>query len=775
MNSKAESQSPWSNGVYSIKRHGVTINNCDDEPVQTPGCIQSHGALLALRLNDLVILQVSENCEQWLQKTPGQLQDTPVSAVIGTDKMAQLRIVLNEETVENNPLYAFTLPALTAAGDLDVMVHKIGGVVIVEFEKTGRADNKPDYYTLLKKNVSHLQASDSLSGLCQQVTEEFYALTGLDRVMVYRFHPDSHGEVIAETKRADLPAWLGLHYPAEDIPKPARDIFMKIWIRPVPDINAPLYELVPLANPDTGKPLELTYCALRGASIMYTEYLHNMGVAAALTMPIQKDGRLWGLIACHHYKPTYFSFQIRAACEFLAQVVSLQIKPVEERENLSYQLKLDTVHGQLIREAADTDESMLLQGQTNLMDGINSGGVALFYRNRWLKAGNTPNDEQLDGLANWIRLQPALSSMTHPAYVTDHLAQYYPPAATMTGMASGVLALPLTPDNESLIVWFRPEVIQTIHWAGSPHDKPTVEGPNGPRLTPRTSFELFAESVRAHSLPWQAVEIEAALRLRLWFMGLLIKRSEHLAILNADLTRSNEELDNFTYVASHDLKEPLRGIFKYAHQLSESALDLDEVNREKLASILRLSARMDNLLNSLLLFSRLGRAQFVNENVDLNEVMNDALEITAARRSERQTELLIPRPLPQAVCDRVSVREIFVNLISNALKYNDKPVCHIEIGHSKFDGLVDKPANRSVQINKDCPVFYVRDNGIGIEPRQQDQIFKLFKRLHGQHEYGGVGAGLTIVKMLVERHQGYIWLSSTPGVGTCFYFTLGPT
>ena len=234
--------------------------------------------------------------------------------------------------------------------------------------------------------------------------------------------------------------------------------------------------------------------------------------------------------------------------------------------------------------------------------------------------------------------------------------------------------------HENVIVWFRPETIQTVKWGGNPDEKPTVTGPHGPRLTPRKSFELFVESVQQRALPWKSVEIEAALRLRLLIMELVVTRADQLSQMNADLMRSNEELDAFAYVASHDLKEPLRGISKYAHQLLESAAALDGENRKRLEGLMRLTLRMDSLLDSLLHFSRVGRPALDLQTVDLNEIVQEALEIVAARRQETPTDIVIPRPLPSISCDRTRVREVFTNLIGNALKYNDKPCRRVEIG-----------------------------------------------------------------------------------------------
>jgi two-component system, chemotaxis family, sensor kinase Cph1 len=768
----------WGAGPYSIRRHGTTLTTCDSEPVHTPGCIQAHGALLVLRLADLCILQASENTEQHLGAAPARLLGQPVSQVVGVAGQARLGKLLGRPDPAPGATYAFTLPARADAPPLDACVHRSGNVAVLEFEATGRAGEHGgggDCFVRVKSAVGRLQAAGSEQGFCQLVAQEVRALTGLDRVMVYRFHADLHGEVVAEARRDTLAPWLGLHYPQEDIPLPAREIFKRIWIRPLPDAAGPLVELQPLANPDDGSALDMTHCALRGASVMYTEYLANMGVAASLTMPILRDGDLWGLIACHHDTPTHFPYEVRAACELLAQVASLQLKSAEHAGQLAYRLKLEHVHQQLVaRSAREGDLLALTAHQPSLLDAIDASGAALYHLDRWWCVGEVPELAQLDQLAAWLYGQPELESTTAPLYATDALAQRCPAAVGLEEVASGVLAVALSRQRRGLMLWFRPQTLQTVKWAGNPRDKPSVPGPQGPRLSPRASFALFVESVRGRSLPWSATEREAALRLRLLVLELVITRAERLADLNADLTRSNEELDAFAYVASHDLKEPLRGIHRYAHQLLESAEAIGAENHRRVENLVRLTVRMDSLLDSLLHFSRVGRMDLELEHTDLNGVLEEALEMIGARRLESRCTIGIPRPLPAVQCDPVRVREIYSNLLANALKYRRHAAAAIEVGYIGADESSARPNAPAGSAGQ--AVFYVRDDGIGIEPRHHEQVFRMFKRMHGCDEYGGgVGAGLTIVQKLVQRHGGRVWLDSKLGLGTTFYFTLpGP-
>jgi light-regulated signal transduction histidine kinase (bacteriophytochrome) len=296
------------------------------------------------------------------------------------------------------------------------------------------------------------------------------------------------------------------------------------------------------------------------------------------------------------------------------------------------------------------------------------------------------------------------------------------------------------------------------------------------RLTPRGSFELFIESVKGRSLPWSALEVDSALRLRQrqLAMEIVLSQTVKLSERNMDLTASNEELDAFAYVASHDLKEPLRGINRYAHQLLENAQTLSTADHQRVESLMRLTLRMDSLLNSLLHFSRVGRTNLEFETVDLNALVEDALEMIGMRKEDTNYPVHIPRPLPTIECNAVRVREIFSNLVSNAIKYNlhEKPLVELT-----FITPEETAARHTAPLQAQGQVIYaVRDNGIGIEERHFEHVFRMFKRLHGPNEFGGgVGAGLTVVQKVVQRHGGAIWLESTLGKGSCFYFTLPGT
>ncbi|MDO9316467.1 MAG: ATP-binding protein [Burkholderiaceae bacterium] len=769
---------------YSIKRHGISLSNCDDEPVQTPGCIQAHGMLLAVRIDDLIVTQVSDNCERWTALRVDQVLGSALSRVVGSASAERIGELVRTEALDQNPCYALTssLPGPPAdAAVMDMTIHTADGVLLVELEPSGRTlpavGQDGDYFSTVRKTIGRLKSTRSLAEFCEVVAREARSITGLDRAMVYHFHADDSGEVMADARRDDLPSWQGLRYPASDIPRPAREIFKKIGVRPLPDAQGELCEMVPLLNPDTQRPLQMTHCALRGASVMYTEYLQNMGVAATLTMPILRDGELWGLIACHHYTAKALAYPLRSAAEFLAQIASLEIAQAELREHLQYRIDLDAVHlSVLARAAGDGQLSIMNTGSPNLLDGIHADGIAIFQEARWHTAGVVPDASHLNPLAAWLRRRIDEAPDASQTFATDALGALHPPAAELAEVASGVLATAVSRHPDSpLILWFRGEQLQTYNWAGNPGEKPTAVGPLGPRLTPRRSFDLWQELVRGRSTPWRRVEVEAAQRLRRMVMDLVVVRADQLAVANAELASSNAELDAFAYVAGHDLKEPLRGINKYAHRLLEDTKAGRIQDPERVEWLLRMTVRMDTLLNALLHFSRVGRLSLDCADIDLGPVLVEAMDMLGARLAESRVEVRVPRPLPMAHCDRIRVREVFANLISNATKYNDKPHPWVEIGciGAQDEALaLQRPASTPAGARGDT-LFYVRDNGIGIETRHKDRIFAIFKRLHSADAFGGgSGAGLTIARKMVQQHGGLIWFDSQVGEGTTFYFTL---
>ncbi|GCE20331.1 ATP-binding protein [Dictyobacter kobayashii] len=748
----------------------VDLTNCDREPIHIPGSIQPHGILMVLSIPDLHITQVSNNTDTHLGTEPARLLGQHIAQLLPADQVEQLTQSLRLEAIETvNPLVITIQDSKGQEKTFDGVVHRVDGhekeLLLLELEPTLDTNNIyiPNFYQVMRTSATVLQGASNLLDMCQASAEAVRRLTGFDRVLIYRFHEDWHGEVIAEARNEDQEAYLGLHYPASDIPAQARELYRHNWLRLISDVAYQPAPIIPTDNPLTQTPLNLSSSVLRSVSPMHIMYLKNMGVAASMSISIIKNNMLWGLISCHHNAPRLVPYTVRAACEFLGQLLSLQIAAREDVDDYAYEMQVKNIQASLLERIRGDQNpfEQIVEHATELMSLVNAQGAAVYFNDRYVPLGMAPAATDGMRIVGWLK-----ENMQNDVFVTDNFSNYWKDAQQWQDTASGLLAISISPSQGSYVLWFRPEVVREVTWSGDPH-KPVQMQDGSAMLLPRTSFAAWSETVRFRSQAWKACELEAARGLRSAIVDnvlrdLVVQRADELADLNKMLEESNQELDSFAYIVSHDLKEPLRGINNYVHILKEDySQSLNEEGLSRLATLLRLTQRLDTLIDSLLHYSRVGRVDLAFAETDLNEVLDSVLELLRARIEEHQIEIRVPRPLPTIWCDRARIGEIFTNLITNAMKYNDKADKWIEIGYQQ-------PEDSQQPL-----VFYVRDNGIGIRDKYFDSIFRIFKRLHGRDKFGGgTGAGLTIVKRIVERHKGTIWPESTFGEGTTFYFTL---
>lgn len=750
----------------------IDLTNCDREPIHIPGCIQPHGVLLVLDADDLSITQVSDNARSVIGIEPEDLLSQPIETIVSEDYQESLRQELRNEMVSfSNPLQV----PVDIDGErtiFDAVVNRRDQLVLLELENP-HSFNSPSrpvlvpnetHFRLVRKAITEMYGAAKLEDVCDILVEQVRDFTGFDRVMVYRFAPDGHGSVIAEASRQGIETFLGLHYPASDIPQQARRLYEINWLRLIVDTDYQPAMLTPAINPVTNATLDMSQSVLRSVSPIHVQYLKNMGVSASTSISLLNDGKLWGLIACHHYSPKFVPYDVRAGCELLGCVMSLQLTTKEFSEQAIDQARQQSLHGELLSMVSRNNSVISLTDEAEtLLKLVDAQGATVLFNGESRSVGMTPDDLQVDALIQWLR-----SREETDVFTTDSLPSECPAADAFAAQASGLLAVTLSRFRGDYILFFRPEVEQTVHWAGNPEKPVEVSDDGEKHLTPRTSFDIWKQTVKGKSFPWRQFEIEIARELRNSLVTFIIQRAEELDQINRELQRSNIELDSFAYVASHDLKEPLRGINGFAYYISEHfAESLSDIANQKVQGIMRLTKRMDDLLNSLLHFSRVGRMEINRQRINMDELLSESLEMISECRIDDGGVVDVPRPLPFIACDATRVREVFCNLIANGLKYNEANDRRIEVGY------VDREDPDAA--HPDPWVFYVRDNGIGIKSTFHDRIFQMFKRLHGQDLYGGgAGAGLTIVRKIVERHGGRVWLESEPGQGSTFYFTLQP-
>ncbi|BAY24853.1 multi-sensor signal transduction histidine kinase [Calothrix sp. NIES-2100] len=745
----------------------ASLTNHDRKPIHIPGSIQPHGVLLALN-PQLDILQVSNNTQDFFGKSPQELLGQPLTSLLEAQQVEAIR----QCWLKNIGIYTTYKVAIHTLYDeryFDCIVHRIADALIVELEPIESISEVSflSFHALVSEAIADIQRTSNLTEFLHLVAIQVRQITAFDRVMVYQFDRTGAGAVVAEAKREDLPPYLGLHYPATDIPESARNLYQRSWLRFVPNLTGQPVKLVPIENPITQQPLDLSFSVLRSVDSCCIEYYQNMGVTGILVIALMQNQQLWGLISCHHETPKHLSSELRQICEFLGRIVSLELRHKVNQLELDYQVKLQSLQSEFIESISQADNfsDALIKPELRLLDVVSASGAAVCLDNEITLVGTTPEIDQVRALIEWAETQ-----VKDNLFSSDSLPQIYPESVAFKDTASGLLLLRISQVRRYYILWFRPEVMQTVNWAGNPNEAIQVAEVDGTLTwSPRKSFAKWQETVQLTSLAWKQCELDNAIALRNAIVGIVLSKADELAKINSDLERSNRELASFAYAASHDLKEPLRGIYNYSTILLEDyAQILDADGLECLETVVTLSVRMETLINALLRLAQLGQAQLRQQATNLNELLNQLIDVFRASRQDSQHfDIRIPRPLPTVECDSVLVNEVFSNLINNAFKYNDKTEQWVEIGY------LDSPELHKKRQTPEPPVFYVRDNGIGIPQHHLETIFRLFKRLHSQEKYGGgVGAGLAIVKKIIELHNGRIWVESTIGVGSTFYFTL---
>ena len=756
----------------SLLNARIDLTNCDREPIHLPGSVQPYGFVLCLDEATMRVVQASENTQAQLGIPAEELVGAGLDRLLGAECLAEverLRPILTTTT----RLLGARLANVAGQPYYKIILHRHDQLLWLEFEPVTESPASTLDLPFLNDALGQMLAATRVLEFCQYAVEQVRAITGFDRVAIYRFAPDESGEIIAEAKHEDLDTWLNLRYPATDIPKQARAMYLKNWLRFIPDAHYQPAPLVPVLNPATNRPPDMTYAVLRSVSPIHLEYLHNMGSAATMTISLIDDGKLWGMITCHHRTPRLVSYELRDLCQFIGKTFSALIKTKEQHDQQEYQLRIRENQVRLLEHVSSHENFVegLYHRQPTVMDVFDCGGAAICFDNDIILLGHTPTKAQVEEVLAWLQ-----EHAPQDVFYTNSYAERNPAGLSLRPTASGILAISLAEAPGNYILWFRPEVIQTVTWAGQ-HQKHEIQADGQIFLSPRQSFEAWKQTVESTSAPWQPMEIEAAKEIRLHISDVRLKvfnelqaRAASLSKLNTELERSNDELDSFAYVASHDLKEPLRGIHNYSLFLLEDYADrLDEEGVQKLQTLVRLSQRMEGLIESLLQLSRVGRTDLVVEPVDMKELLAEVLDLLSPRLEQTGTTVTVAGTLPVVPGDRVRLREVFNNLLTNAMRYNDKSQKSVEIGAATDEVLSPKGF-----VNQDdFYVFYVRDNGIGIDPKHHESIFKIFKRLHSQEKYGGgTGAGLAIVKKMIEKHGGTLWVDSNRGEGATFYFSL---
>jgi len=555
----------------------VDITNCDRELIHIPGAILPHGAMLVLEPETLEVLQAAGDTLTLLGLAIQGLLGRSAATLFRSDQVENLHALARTHDLAKPRHLLDPLLRVMPDRPLDASLHRSGEALVLEFEAADTADRfAADPLAGVHEMVQGMDAAVTLHALCQFAADRVRNVAQYDRVLVYRFMQDDSGWVIAESREEHLEPFLNLHYPAADIPKQARALYVRNWLRLITRVNYDPAPLTPANNPRTGQPLDMSQAILRDVSPIHREYLRNMGIDASMSISIIRDGKLWGLIACHHYSPRILPRHLRAVCELFGSMFSLQLEAREKGEQFEERLASRMVLQNLMLNLAGADDYAigLTQQSPNLLDyihggdpsieGIGQGGVAVSVKGQITFLGITPEPAQIKSLVEWLDTHMQQSD---GVFSTDRLGEIWPKAADFAGVASGVLVISVSPEPSDFIIWFRPELVATSSWAGEPK-KLERSGPNGDRLSPRKSFEVWKETVRGRCLPWTPADLDAAFDLRVSLLHVVLRRI-NAAALERKRSAARDQL--LMAELDHRVKNTIANIQALVVQTSRSA------------------------------------------------------------------------------------------------------------------------------------------------------------------------------------------------------------
>jgi light-regulated signal transduction histidine kinase (bacteriophytochrome) len=539
------------------------LSNCEKEPIHRLGKIQSYGGLIAFS-SDWLVLSCSNNIAEFCKKKPKDLLGSQAADLITPEVLSTLISSVSRIKYPDQVERIFGINLFDNGNPFDVSLHFSGQELIVEFEPATKG-TEPRLMEQLRQSLRAFNNSDDPIGLCKSAAISVAEMIGYDRVMVYRFHPDDSGEVVAEHRLSEVDSFMGLRYPASDIPRQARALYKRNLTRLVADVEAEAVELSP-----EGGELDLSLSVLRSVSPVHIEYLINMGVKASYSISIIIDGELWGLIACHNYTPKRVDLSLRTYTELFVESFALELKGRLDKQKLISNDITQRLHTQMMAGLVTSlplIESLRVHGE-RLKNLISSDSMVIMVEGQHVVFGDPISQEDIQLLAKSVN-KISTSNVT----AVDSIANWQlGKELTIAERFAGLLAIPISRRPRDMIIFLRREEKQSVTWAGNP-EKPVELGPNGSRLTPRKSFAAWSELREGYSAPWLESDLALAKQIKVILLEVFVRTiDEH----NRFAEQSQQQQDLLIHELNHRVRNILGLINSIVGQTATSVESVDE-------------------------------------------------------------------------------------------------------------------------------------------------------------------------------------------------------
>ncbi|MGE9314827.1 ATP-binding protein [Niabella sp. CJ426] len=734
--------------------HPSSILQCHTEPIHILGRIQDRGFLIGVEKDKEQVTHASENVNSLLSIDANDLIGRHCKIldklITGPGFLFSHYAASLSKGDENLPNH---YPVVTCNHINYYLIHSFSNNYLI-FE-TEPVLQEGDVSDKIFEIVDTVIGQNVIADIMDAAVSEIKRITGLERVMIYQFHADGSGQVVAEAIDGGLEPFMGLRYPETDIPRQARELYKKNHTRLVHEAGG----TTPLVISSTPTPLDLTYSVLRAVSPTHIEYLKNMGVTSSYSVSIMDDNVLWGLVSCHHSTGKIIDYKVRQATLLIAKVmmsgISEKLKDLSKQAERKYTASYSKLQELIIQE--HNFKSGLNKGLQHLLHTTNASGFALMFDGQLYTHGLVPERDQILSIIEWHK-----AKSIYGLYYTQQFSKEEHRAVAYYKKASGILIAPLTVE-EGYLMWFKKENRYVVQWAGNPHDKDTqpVKGNQQlQRYVPRKSFAVWRENITHQSESWTNEEISSAQRVAVLLDSSFEKERKQISDYNSKLNRITKDLEFFSYTVSHDLKTPLTVIRSYAQLLLLAGDSMSPKEKEITKKIVTSVDKMSEMISGVNQLTRINKNEITFKEVDVSKLINDIVSDHTIAHEYHKTKIVIGNT-PEIFGDHHLIYHCFSNIIGNALKYSSKTGNpKVEISGFKKD-------------NYTC--YRILDNGIGIPPEDHAHIFDLFNRCQNAGEFEGSGIGLPIVQTILEKHKGYAWCISNLGEGTAFYLVFQNT